>query len=170
MKHAFSKLGIRCLRHRHFNKNRPYKFVPSKRSMLKIWFLLYQEMHANVMEQENLLITSVPLTMVINPSTFLRTFTPKNLNIKWSIKKHKPLFLTLKLDITIKDEIFIYKLFDKRDKFPFVIVRMPHFFSIISSSIFHSLFYSELLRIAGCTLLFSHFTPKALELYNRTIL
>ena len=127
-------------------------------------------MHANVMEQENLLIPSVPLTMVINPSTFLRTFTPKNLNIKWSIKKHKPLFLTLKLDIAIKDEIFIYKLFDKRDKFPFVIVRMPHFFSIISSSIFYSLFYSELLRIAGCTLLFSHFTPKALELYNRTIL
>ena len=127
-------------------------------------------MHANVMEQENLLITSVPLTMVINSSTFLRTFTQKNLNMKWRIKKHKPLFLTLKLDITIKDEIFIYKLFVKRDKFPFVIVRMPHLFSIISSSIFYSLFYSESLRIAGCTLLFSQFTPKALALYNRIIL
>ena len=31
----------------------------------------------------------------------------------------------LDLDITIKANIFVYKLFDKRDKFPFIIVRMP---------------------------------------------
>ena len=30
----------------------------------------------------------------------------------------------LNLDITVKDGVFIYKLFDKRDAFPFFIVRM----------------------------------------------
>ena len=32
----------------------------------------------------------------------------------------------LNLDITIKDVVFIYKLFDKRDAFSFFIVRMPY--------------------------------------------
>ena len=31
-----------------------------------------------------------------------------------------------KLDITVKYGVFIYKLFDKRDAFPFFIVRMPY--------------------------------------------
>ena len=32
----------------------------------------------------------------------------------------------LNFDITVKEGTFIYKLFDKRDSFPFLIVRMPH--------------------------------------------
>ena len=60
----------------------------------------------------------------------------------------------LNLDISIKDGIFIYKLFDKRDAFPFSIVRMPHKDSNMPESIFYSSFVGELLRIARSTLLF----------------
>ena len=42
----------------------------------------------------------------------------------------------LNLDISIKDGIFVYKLFDKRDAFPFSIVRMPHKDSNMPESIF----------------------------------
>ena len=42
----------------------------------------------------------------------------------------------LDMDITSKDNIFVYKLFDKRDKFPFFILRMPYLSSNIPSLIF----------------------------------
>ena len=60
----------------------------------------------------------------------------------------------LSLDITISDGIFVYKLFDKRDAFPFSIVRMPHKDSNMPESIFYSSFVGELLRVARSTLLF----------------
>ena len=75
----------------------------------------------------------------------------------------------LDLDITIKDKIFIFKLFDKRDKFPFFIVRMPHLSSNIPSSVFYGSVFSEFLRIARCTLLLTDFTPRASELYKRML-
>ena len=71
--------------------------------------------------------------------------------------------------IIIKDNIFKYKLLDKRDKFPFFIDRMLHLSTNIPSSIFQGSFYLELLRVDSCTLLFSNFTPKASELYNRIV-
>ena len=52
-------------------------------------------MHANVMEQENVLITSVPLTMVINSSSFLRTFTQKKLEHKVEHQETQATFLDL---------------------------------------------------------------------------
>ena len=52
-------------------------------------------MHANVMEQENVLITSVPLTMVINSSSFLRTFTQKELEHKMEHQETQATFLDL---------------------------------------------------------------------------
>ena len=59
--------------------------------------------------------------------------------------KHKGANITfLDLDITIKDNAFIYKLLGK----PFFKVRMPHLFSKITSSLFYGLFYLELLRAA----------------------
>ena len=73
----------------------------------------------------------------------------------------------LDLDITIKDNIFVYKLFDKRDAFPFSIVRMPHLSSNIPSNIFYGSVFSEILRIARCTLLFPDFTPRVTELLQR---
>ena len=42
----------------------------------------------------------------------------------------------LELDIQISDEMFVYKLFDKRDEFPFSVVRMPDNNSNIPSCIF----------------------------------
>ena len=73
----------------------------------------------------------------------------------------------LNLDITIKDGIFIYKLFDKRDAFPFSIVRMPHMDSNIPESIFYSALIGEFLRIARSTLLLEDFRNKARELCQR---
>ena len=42
----------------------------------------------------------------------------------------------LNLDIDMREGIFVYKLFDKRDAFPFSIVRMPYVSSNIPESIF----------------------------------
>ena len=57
----------------------------------------------------------------------------------------------LNLDITIKDGIFVYKLYDKRDAFPFSIVRMPYTSSNIPENIFYSAMVGEFLRIARST-------------------
>ena len=73
----------------------------------------------------------------------------------------------LNLDISIKDGIFIYKLFDKRDAFPFSIVRMPHKNSNLPESIFYSSFVGELIRIARSTLLFEDLKVKAKVFIDR---
>ena len=73
----------------------------------------------------------------------------------------------LNLYISIIEGIFVYKLFDKRDDFPFNIVRMPYVSSNIPESIFYSAMVGEFLRIARSTLLFSDFLPKTRELIHR---
>ena len=55
----------------------------------------------------------------------------------------------LDLDIEIKDDIFVFKLVDKRDAFSFEIVRMPFICSEIPPNIFYTVQYF----------------PKYLELY-----
>ena len=57
----------------------------------------------------------------------------------------------LDIDITIVDNRFSLKLYDKRDDFGFSIVRMPYVCNNMPSTIFYSSFCSELLRIARCT-------------------
>ena len=54
----------------------------------------------------------------------------------------------LHLDINIVDGKFVYKLYDKRDSFPFFILRRPHTDSNIPNNIFYSAFVGETLRIA----------------------
>ena len=49
----------------------------------------------------------------------------------------------------IKDGKFHFGLFDKKDSFPFSIVRMPHKSSNIPSSMVYSVIGAESLRIAG---------------------
>ena len=71
----------------------------------------------------------------------------------------------LNLDVTAKDGVFIYKIYIKRDAFPFFIVRMPYIDSNIPKSIFYSALVGELLRIAR--LLYKNFHEKAMELLNR---
>ena len=73
----------------------------------------------------------------------------------------------LNLDITIKDGIFVYKLYDKRDGFPFSIVRMPYTSSNIPENIFYSAMVGEFLRIARSTLLYQDFLPRVTELIQR---
>ena len=73
----------------------------------------------------------------------------------------------LNLYISIIEGIFVYKLFDKRDDFPFNIVRMPYVSSNIPESIFYSAMVGEFLRIARSTLLFSDFLPITRELIHR---
>ena len=52
----------------------------------------------------------------------------------------------LNLDITVKDGVFIYKVFDKCDAFPFFIIRMPYIDSNIPDSIFHAAFVDDFLE------------------------
>ena len=73
----------------------------------------------------------------------------------------------LSLDISIQDGIFVYKLFDKRDAFPFFIVRMPHLDSNIPESTFYSAMVGEFLRIARNSLFYKDFLLKAKLLIER---
>ena len=67
----------------------------------------------------------------------------------------------LNLDITVKDGVFVYKLFDEAGAFPFFAVRMPYIDSNIPKLIFYSALVGEFLRIARSSLLY-----KAMELWK----
>ena len=74
---------------------------------------------------------------------------PSHLQLKC---EHEGIHATfLELDILVKEDIFIYKLFDKRDTFPFSIVRMPDLTGNIPSSMYYGSIMSEFLRIACCS-------------------
>ena len=75
----------------------------------------------------------------------------------------------LELDISIVDGLFIYKLYDKLDDFPFHIIRMPDKNGNIPLHVFYGSIMSEFLRIARATLLFSDFLPRAKALFERMI-
>ena len=75
----------------------------------------------------------------------------------------------LHFDISVKDNIFVYKLFDKRDGFPFFIVRMPDLSGNIPDHVFYGSVMSEFLRIARATLLYPDFISKAKELFTRMV-
>ena len=90
---------------------------------------------------------------------------PEELELKVEHQGQHASFLNL--DINIVDGRFVYKLYDKRDTFPFCIVRMPHIQSNIPSNIFYSALVGEFLRVARSTLLVEDFIPKAKDLLNR---
>ena len=92
---------------------------------------------------------------------------PKDLQLKCEYQGNHATFL--ELDITITDGIFVYKLFDKRDGFPFNIIRMPDKRGNIPSHVFYGSIMSEFLRIARATLLYHDFLPRAVELFSRMI-
>jgi hypothetical protein len=97
--------------------------------------------------------------------TVYRNIYPEELELKVEHSGTHATFLNL--DITINEGIFVYKLFDKRDAFPFSIVRMPHINSNIPESIFYSALVGEFLRIARSTLLLDDFKSKAKNLCQR---
>ena len=90
---------------------------------------------------------------------------PEELDLKVEHSGNYASFLNL--DINIVNGQFIYKLYDKRDAFPFFIVRMPYVNSNIPEKIFYSALVGEMLRIARSTLRFSDFLPKACDLVSR---
>ncbi len=92
---------------------------------------------------------------------------PADLELKCEHQGSHATFLDL--EITIENGIFIYKLFDKRENFPFFIVRMPDLSGNIPSHVFYGSVMSEFLRIARCTLLYSDFLPSAISLFKRMI-
>ena len=97
--------------------------------------------------------------------TVYKNIYPEELELKLEHSGTHASFLNL--DITISEGIFVYKLFDKRDAFPFSIVRMPHIDSNIPESIFYSALVGEFLRIARSTLLLEDFKGKAKDLCQR---
>ena len=75
----------------------------------------------------------------------------------------------LDLDINVFNGIFVYKLFDKRDNFPFFIIRMPDLSGNIPSHVFYGSVMSEFLRISRSTLLETDFLPVVSNLLKRMI-
>ena len=108
------------------------------------------------------------LIAINDGNEFGKTFKdiyPEELELKVEHSGQHASFLNL--HITIEDGIFVFKLYDKRDDFPFEIVRMPHLSSNIPQSIFYSALVGEFLRIARSTLRLSDFIPKAKSLVER---
>ena len=96
-----------------------------------------------------------------------RSIYPPELELK--CEHHGTHATFLDLEINISDGIFVYKLFDKRDGFPFFIVRMPDFSGNIPSHVFYGSIMSEFLRIARCTLRYTDFVSSAISLFKRMI-
>ena len=96
-----------------------------------------------------------------------RDIYPDELQLKCEHSGNHATFL--ELDITIVDGIFVYKLFDKRDTFPFFIVRMPDLSGNLPEHVFYGSISSELLRIARATLQYGDFLLRARELKRRML-
>ena len=67
--------------------------------------------------------------------TSFKTIYPKDIELKVKHQENHTSFLVL--HIKIENTIFVCQLFDKRDKFPFFIVQMPHMSSNIPSTILY---------------------------------
>ena len=77
-----------------------------------------------------------------------------HLSRRTCLKKENVGFLDasfLDLDISITNNKLSLKLYDKRDAFPFSIVRMPFLSNNMPSIIFYATIGGELLRITRCT-------------------
>ena len=94
-----------------------------------------------------------------------RDIYPENLELKLEHTGRRATFLDL--EIIIQDGKFYFKLFDKRDNFPFHIVRMPYFDSNIPEFTFYGSVFSEFLRIARCSMCVDSFISTAHNLYKR---
>ena len=73
----------------------------------------------------------------------------------------------LDLNISIIDSKFVVSLYDKRDYFPFSIVRMPYKCSNMPSSIFYASLGAEILRIARATNTREHFIESSRQILCR---
>ena len=94
-------------------------------------------------------------------------FTPKNLFFKRQIPSLKIPFLDL--DITITNNQFITKVYDKREDFKFDIVNFSHLDSNIPKTPAYGVFISQLIRYSRICSDFSSFQAKSLQLCSRLI-
>ena len=94
-----------------------------------------------------------------------REIYPPELELKLEHSGQMATFLNL--HIQIMDGKFVYKLFDKRNDFPFSIVRMPHRESNIPESIFYSALAGEFLRISRSSMLQDDLVSSSRELVSR---
>ena len=94
-----------------------------------------------------------------------REIYPPELELKCEHEGSHATFLDL--DINIVNGKYVYKLFDKRNNFPFFIVRMPDYNGNIPAHVFYGSVMSEFLRIARSTKLYEDFLPVASKLFNR---
>ena len=92
---------------------------------------------------------------------------PSDLELKCEHSGNHATFLDL--DIKIIGDKFVYKLYDKRDEFPFFIVRMPDRRSNIPSYIFYGTIRSEIIRLARSTLLLEDFVPRMGAFFKRML-
>merc|ERR1711895_59463 len=99
--------------------------------------------------------------------TSFKKIYPNELELKCEHRGEHATFLDL--DIKINDGEFKYKLFDKRDEFPFEVVRMPDRSSNIPSYIFYGTIMSEIIRIARSTLLLDDLVPRIGALFKRML-
>ena len=76
----------------------------------------------------------------------------------------------LDMDIEIRENQFDLKLFDKREAFPFTIVRMPYALSNMPSTIFYASIGAEILRIARATTDREHFLISCKTFLTRMII
>ena len=93
------------------------------------------------------------------------TIYPEGLELKLEHSGTHASFLNI--DITVVENQFLYKLFDKRDTFPFQIVWMPHMNSNIPQCVFYSAIVGEFLRIGRSILLTHDFIKYASTLMSR---
>ena len=89
----------------------------------------------------------------------------KQLKLKFGYLGEHAAFLDL--NITIEDNMFAEKFFEKRSKFPFFTVCLPYLSRNIPSSIFYDSTFPDLLRTARCALRLTEFVYKAYQLYAR---
>ena len=75
----------------------------------------------------------------------------------------------LDLDIKVEDGQFIYSQYDKRDSFPFSIVRLPYKCSNIPSNMFYSSIVAEVLRIGRTSFSAAVFLRRVKTLIQRMI-
>ena len=99
---------------------------------------------------------------------FERTYKeiyPKELELKCENEGDQATFLDL--NISVYAGHYTYSHFDKREKFPFKINRMPHMDSNIPKSIFYGTIHAEILRLARANLLINDFIDRSASLFKR---
>ena len=90
---------------------------------------------------------------------------PRELELKCENQGDHATFLDL--DIRISNNQYVYKIFDKRQNFPFHIVRMPDITSNIPKNIFYGTIQAEILRLARTNMLIRDFTDVITSLFRR---